>query len=256
VRFISAAVPESALGHNGGDVDWVGCYNHNMGTCSSVGSYRGNYTYDHHALQIPNKIINGYFLCDEIVERYGHECDICDHVKPQEFPYVNVDFSPFQTYLANWGSSSAGVGANPVKVGDEVDKSKWVNRPIRGGRRHTGTYKHPDYGPRAGYGQDDLWAEWTSKDVVRVDRSDVNDEYADDTYCRSDGLYSTDGMVGAFGMRLEDYITGPEEGGDVVEMTAEQVEELEANGGGDGDDEPEWVDDPTCTPKEAINNEC
>jgi hypothetical protein len=133
-----------------------------------------------------------------------------------------------------------------VKVGDGIDKSKWVNRAIRGGRMHTGVYKHPDYCGRCGDGQDDLWADWVDrKDTVSVDESNAGSVNDVGILCYEEGPMVTDMMAGAIDMNLENYIESDVSSDNLVEMTAEMVENVQSGsdggggggGGGGGDDD-------------------
>jgi len=152
LRFICGAVPESALGHNGGDPNWIN-WSH---------TYRphANETYDKHALKIPNKIINNWYKCDSVVD-----CRCCEWW---------VSASPFQQYLKNYGSSSDGIGAHPVQAGSDVEDKFW-NREAWHVKKHTGSYKHQNHeNNKTGGGQWTVWHEWADYPAYESDDGDVD----------------------------------------------------------------------------------
>jgi hypothetical protein len=139
VRFICGAVPESALTT---DSDWVGCQNNSFGSDCSGSDGWGSETYDEHALQVPERVVNSYYTSDGVLSEDG------------DTAWYGA---PFQLYLENYGSSSDAIGATAVSTPGSVD---WENREAPGVQSHTGAYKHPAYGEGAGCGQNVLWAEW------------------------------------------------------------------------------------------------
>ena len=146
VRFICGAVPSSATGGDGGDPDWT-----NLEGYWTYDTYDEFSTYDYNALQLPNKVINGYYDCDEVLST-----TCCWSWWP--------GCGPFRLYVKNFhnGSSSEAIGTRPktdTLSSDVADK--WTNKNMSYMtpyvESHTGSYKHPDYSDEAGGGQVSVW---------------------------------------------------------------------------------------------------
>jgi|GEM_PF-2760921 len=136
IRMTNAAVPSSATGW---DPDWT-----RFGT------------YDR-ALHLPDRVINGFYVNDEVLEGSGGIVDV-----PSLGPYGS---SPFHAYLANYGSSSAALGWLPdTKHLCEADNVEWHDRQVCV-EDHSNAYKHPDYADDAGGAQPVLWKNETCDGV-------------------------------------------------------------------------------------------
>lgn len=115
IRMTNAAVPSSATGW---DADWT-----RFGT------------YDR-ALHLPGEIINGFYIDDEVLSATGLV----------DLPLPEIGSSPFQSYLANYGSSSPALGWLPKTAHlCEDDGIDWEDRQVCA-EDHSNAYKHPDYG--------------------------------------------------------------------------------------------------------------
>lgn len=174
VRFISGAVPSSAVGgQGGGNRGWTnleGYWSGGVGPGSDTGcrAYDWDHTYspprryctqrndpsrtyDKNGLLLPDRVVNGYYDCDEVLST-----TCCWSVNPT--------CGPFRLYMKNFheGSSSEAIGTRPLT--DSMDAPAadiWENVDMTANcprvASHTGSYKHPDYGSDAGGGQFSVW---------------------------------------------------------------------------------------------------